>query len=351
MRDTRSAVRVFELILAVVPAVLNGATGFDPSYAPAAQRPIAELTSISARVTPSGAVHYVFAGFHPAISGVVFSGEGSWNPVTKNASEELIFPQGKLQSQGSCDADPWSEQTRCLKGLASGSNGAPMDLALLPYGLPVGANLLSAQAHLKAKAAYAEGLRNRPTPTPTHTPTPRFRAGRRSQGSGVAFLLTPTPAEQLGRVGTLAGIGRAAAPVAVTPTRTPTPAGSLYGARYQPQLVTTLKVNESVSLSVRVENTSGRLWLIGWPAPSSFALSYRWFQGSTPATPQGLRVPLTAAVPPGATSSPLVVRIQAPAAPGTYTLKWDMLEIVGGGEVLFSSRGVPTFDQTVNVTK
>ena len=198
------------------------------------------------------------------------------------------------------------------------------------------------------KAALAEALRNRPTathtytPTPTRTPTPRLRAAM------LAPTATPTP--HLGRAGTLAGGGLAAAVAAPTVTRTPTPSGPLYGARYIPQLAGNLRVNEELTLSVRVSNTSGRAWISGFPG-GTFMLSYHWFLGAAPAASPGLKTPLTTAVPPGGSTPELAVRIKAPSTPGTYTLKWDMIEVVNGSEVWFSSKGVPTFDQPINVTK
>lgn len=210
--------------LAAGPA--DGATGTDPYYIQASQSQIAELTSISATVGPTGVVSYSFAGYHPAISGVVFTGKGGWDPKTKRASEELDFPQGKIRSSTTCPADPWSEGQPCAAlgagGSASATIGAPFDLALLPWGPPVGAMLLSPASHLKAKAAYAEGLRNRPTATPTHTPVPRFAL--RSGGSGAREIVipTPTPAGHLARAAAPAGIGITSHPALNTPTYTPT---------------------------------------------------------------------------------------------------------------------------------
>src|SRR5712692_8224610 len=237
----------------LLPLRAVAATGDDPTIWPAAKQRLAELTSISASISPTGAVTYKFAGYHPAIQGAVFSGDGAYDPKTGKALERLDLPGGKINSAATCNGDPWADYVSCTSPAVTASSGAPVDMALLPYGPPVAPMLLAPGARNRVKAALAEALRNRPTathtytPTPTRTPTPRLRAAM------LAPTATPTP--HLGRAGTLAKGGMAAAVAAPTVTRTPTPSGPLYGARYIPQLAGNLKVNEELTLSVRVSNT------------------------------------------------------------------------------------------------
>jgi hypothetical protein len=101
--------------------------------------------------------------------------------------------------------------------------------------------------------------------------------------------------------------------------------------------------NQTRTLTVQVTNTGSLPWTPGFPNP--FRLSYHWFQGNREVIRDGLRTNLTGPVAfnRGAT---LNAKLRAPSSPGTYTLKWDMLQ---EGVTWFRAKGVPTGDQTVVV--
>jgi hypothetical protein len=74
-------------------------------------------------------------------------------------------------------------------------------------------------------------------------------------------------------------------------------------------------------------------------------LSYHWFQGTTEVVHDGLKTSIPSNLDTNQ-SVQLDGKIKAPQQPGTYTLKWDMIE----GSSYFTEHGVPTGNQQVTVT-
>jgi hypothetical protein len=92
---------------------------------------------------------------------------------------------------------------------------------------------------------------------------------------------------------------------------------------------------------IKVTNLGNRTW----GADGEYRLSYHWAKGKATVVRDGETTPLEKAVRPGGTAV-LGATLKAPAAPGTYTLKWDMLR---GGADWFSAKGVATGDRVVSV--
>lgn len=117
--------------------------------------------------------------------------------------------------------------------------------------------------------------------------------------------------------------------------------GAPYGATYVPSAVT-ITAGETTTSRVRVTNTG----TLTWQATSKFRLSYHWYQDNAHIVFDGVRTFL----PPGeiapGQSVLIEATVKAPPAPGTYTLKWDM---VHEDITWFSWKGVPTGDQVVSV--
>ena len=114
-------------------------------------------------------------------------------------------------------------------------------------------------------------------------------------------------------------------------------------ATHSPAAVQTLTASQATTVAVTVTNTGS----LTWGANSAFRLAYHWYDGSgtTVVAWNGLRTYLPQTVGPSQ-SLALTASLQAPAAPGTYTLKWDMVQ---DGVTWFSSQGVATGNQTVTV--
>jgi len=76
-----------------------------------------------------------------------------------------------------------------------------------------------------------------------------------------------------------------------------------------------------ISVPITVTNTG----CMEWPGQSiTFHLSNHWFQGATEITLDGLRTVLPRRICPGETVQ-MMGSLQVPTAPGTYTLKWDLV--------------------------
>jgi hypothetical protein len=77
-------------------------------------------------------------------------------------------------------------------------------------------------------------------------------------------------------------------------------------------------------------------------------LGYHWIDAAgSAAVWDGVRSNLATDVAPGAAQT-LQAIVQVPQTPGTYTLRWDLVQ---EGISWFSGKGVPTFNQTVVVAK
>ncbi|MDA8145985.1 MAG: hypothetical protein M0Z27_07990 [Thermaerobacter sp.] len=106
----------------------------------------------------------------------------------------------------------------------------------------------------------------------------------------------------------------------------------------------TMQAGQTYTVYVSVTNTGTQTWVPGGNNP--FHLSYHWVNsaGQT-VTWDGLRTSLPGNIPPGDTAF-LGAQVQAPSAPGTYSLEWDMVE---ESVTWFSQEGVPEETFTVQV--
>jgi hypothetical protein len=116
-----------------------------------------------------------------------------------------------------------------------------------------------------------------------------------------------------------------------------------YGATYAPSPLACLTANQVKTHPVTLTNTGTLAWTV--TRPGSYRLSYHWYQGMTEVVWDGERTFLPNQLDPGQ-SAALQASLKAPAALGTYTLQWDMLQ---EGVTWFSWEGVPTLNQTVEV--
>jgi glucose/arabinose dehydrogenase len=115
-----------------------------------------------------------------------------------------------------------------------------------------------------------------------------------------------------------------------------------YGATYSPASPPSLTAGQTTIVPVTVTNTG----TITWGANNTFRLAYHWYNEGGFVIWDGFRTVLSQAVGPGQGIA-LQAILQAPSTPGTYTLKWDMVD---EGVTWFSAQGVPMAEQTVVVT-
>jgi len=98
-----------------------------------------------------------------------------------------------------------------------------------------------------------------------------------------------------------------------------------YGATYSVPVPSTMKAGQLLTMKVIVTNTGTREWKRDLCATkTAFRLSYHWAGGPAPFY-EGERTPVTKTVKPGEKDT-LTLAIQAPPAPGNYTLQLDMIE-------------------------
>ncbi len=117
-----------------------------------------------------------------------------------------------------------------------------------------------------------------------------------------------------------------------------------FGATYSLPAIPTLCSGSRVTVPVSVTNTGTLTW--NATGGTAFHLSYHWYKGSLSDTYNGERTALPHNVAPGETVV-LQANLKAPSAPGTYVLKWDMVE---EGITWFSGQGVPTGDEGATVS-
>jgi hypothetical protein len=99
-------------------------------------------------------------------------------------------------------------------------------------------------------------------------------------------------------------------------------AGFWYGAAYEPaETALQLRPGETRTTDLRVTNT-GQLT---WGADRLFHLSYHWYDAAGRKVEDGRRTRLPRDIAPGETVA-LSAEVQAPAAPGSYLLAWDMVQ-------------------------
>ena len=206
-----------------------------------------------------------------------------------------------------CESDPWLSDARCGLEYASGVD----ELAKLfdrfsrgPFPLTKGAIPVSKRSALLTEYKRATGqFVGPPISTAVRKTAPAFAAKQ------------PPP---------------------------PKPSAP-YGATYAPNPIASLNRNQTIGIPIRVTNTGGLTWTPGNPNP--FRLSYHWFRGAQEVIRDGLRTNLAGPVAFNQGAS-LNANLRAPSSPGTYTLKWDMVQ---EGVTWFRNKGVPTGDQTVVV--
>ena len=209
-----------------------------------------------------------------------------------------------------CDADPWLNDARCGLEYASGVD----ELAKLidrfsrgPFPLTKGAIPASKRSALLTEYKRATGQVVGPLSP---------YALKRAPG---IFATQPKP-----------------------PPPPPKPSAP-YGAKYQPGTLQTLNRNQTRTLTVQVTNMGSLTWTPAFPNP--FRLSYHWFRGTQEVIRDGLRTHLSGPVASNK-SVTLNANLRAPSSPGTYILKWDMLQ---EGVTWFRNKGVATGNQTVVV--
>ena len=113
-----------------------------------------------------------------------------------------------------------------------------------------------------------------------------------------------------------------------------------YDAAYQ-SVPFTIAAGAAFTAPVAVTNTGSLYWdLVG------YRLGYRWYQGSTQVSKDKSNS-LPASVAPGA-SVTVLARVVAPSTPGSYTIRWDMVQL-GTTNTWFASQGVTTGDFAVTV--
>ncbi|MHB8632081.1 MAG: N-acetylmuramoyl-L-alanine amidase, partial [Candidatus Limnocylindria bacterium] len=118
-----------------------------------------------------------------------------------------------------------------------------------------------------------------------------------------------------------------------------------FGATYQPQIATLGVSGALATIPIAVTNTGNFIWNATGPTPVH--LGYHWVDATGKVVVwDGARSYLPADVPPGGTQT-LQAQLVFPPAPGTYTLKWDLVQ---EGVSWFSGQNVPTFDQPVTVS-
>ncbi|MDP9320315.1 MAG: N-acetylmuramoyl-L-alanine amidase [Chloroflexota bacterium] len=121
--------------------------------------------------------------------------------------------------------------------------------------------------------------------------------------------------------------------------------GKTFGAQYQPQVTTFAVSGAGTTVPIALTNTGNFTWSAVGATPVH--LGYHWTDTAGRVIVwDGTRSNLAADVAPGATQT-VQAQIAFPAAPGTYVLKWDLVQ---EGVAWFSSKNVPTFDQPVSVT-
>ena len=108
----------------------------------------------------------------------------------------------------------------------------------------------------------------------------------------------------------------------------------------------TVRADQWFTVPIRLHNTGTLGWRSGGGQP--FRLGYHWEpigRARTVGDYEGLRTDLPADVPPGGSIEVLAVA-RAPALPGDYRLRWDLVE---EQVTWFSERGIPTPSQPVVV--
>ncbi len=316
---------------------------------------VSTLQNISVTIDANGRVHYRFA----ALAGsTAFTGEGAWDPLTRRADEALKELNGNvIQSRATCDADPWLVVAApCQDGFVQSRGYSPsMESAIQGLAVPIGARLIDGGDRQRVKDEFDRAVAAKAAADKVAADKKAAEARKQAaikallaekttketvSNSGIAAALAPTAPSVAQLHSSKAGLlVRTPPPLATSPTPT-RPAYPPFGATYAPGLLAQIRVNQPATVSVTVKNGSSQTW----PANGAFRLSYHWYQGGVLTVFDGMRTILTAPVPPGGQVT-LAANVRGPAWPGSYTIKWDMVQ---ESVAWFSNRGVPTADRPVN---
>ena len=301
-------------------------------------RCLVHVNQVTHKYTKDGRATYAMPGLcssaTPTASGVYqgvrYHVDAVWNPAEETAAETgRIYDLGSIwdmfQRGGATifvnryqckGGDPWLSDARCgLLGSTAGEELKRMipRLTQTPYPLTKDAIPVSRRAALKAEydSLTKTGILAKPST---------------SLKTGV-LIAKPAPGS----------------PPPPPPPPPPPKPSAPYGAKYTPGTLQAMNRGQTRSLAVQVTNTGGLTWTPANPNP--FRLSYHWFRGAQEVVRDGLRTNLAGpvAVNQGVT---LNAKLRAPSSPGTYTLKWDMVQ---EGVTWFRNKGVATADQTVVV--
>jgi len=280
------------------------------------------LTTVTCQIQSNGIVRHVMDGTYPGLHptrvktpyDVPLTVVGTWNPSTKVATEYIswtgdigIRPMPADNDRWgagtlSCPSDPWMTVVACTP---TAMQNYYKSMAVSEGGhFPVSSAFLDAADRLRIKQACLHPI---PSKKPPATPDSRLL---------VSNAQLPQPCKLC--------------------------TGAPYGATYAGGVPGNLKGGTMIAVPITVTNTG----CMEWPGQSiTFHLSNHWFQGATEITLDGLRTVLPRRICPGETVQ-MMGSLQIPTAPGTYTLKWDL---VYEGVAWFSNKGVPTHDVAVTV--
>jgi hypothetical protein len=127
-----------------------------------------------------------------------------------------------------------------------------------------------------------------------------------------------------------------------TPARAFSTVVPVYGATYNVTGPIAAAANATVNVPLSITNTGSMAWLPGMQLNLAYHI---WSASGAAVVWDGVRTALPAAVQPGQ-SLTLTASVKAPAAAGTYTLGFDLVQ---EGTTWFSGQNVPTGNATLNV--
>lgn len=139
-----------------------------------------------------------------------------------------------------------------------------------------------------------------------------------------------------------AAVGNLARPPLAPPVaEAPKPTYSVEWLDYRPPAQ--LMAGQRATVRLRLRNAGTVTWQAG-----QVSLGYRWYtpQGQPVTSVESLRTALPANVAPGMTLTLTLAALAMPLLPGSFVLKWDLVE---GDTGWFSVRGAPTYNVTAKV--
>jgi hypothetical protein len=239
---------------------------------------------------------------------------GVWDEPSKTARETITYMKpwngiAKSESVVKCDKDPWQDKT--YKECAIISNYGTS--AEVQHNYPVSAFRIKPNIKTLVGSTTAPGSGDT-----FHLPDDKTKP-----------VFTKAP----GVEGKESLISQQ---VAIAPE---------YCAQYEPALITSVKAGSTITVPVKVTNCGRKGWNTGAASSlSNVFLSYHTMTGSAPAGVDGLMT--DAGSVPAGTFVTIKARFQAPSKPGSYVLKWDMIQ---QPSLWFSSKGVAVKDQMMTV--